>query len=302
MLIGVDVGGTNLRVGVVDNLRVVSEKRYHADFSALCHKLEPAQAELAIQDQLAAALEDMLTAYPAVRAIGIGFPGFINPATQVVSSSPNLPGLSNVDIARPLSARLARPVKVENDGLVAAFGEYVLHPDRPAGLIYLGLGTGVGGGLIVNGQPFAGEHGVSMEVGHIIVESGGRLCGCGNRGCMEQYASASGVTLNYAEATGQRLDAGAIANLASQGETSAVVAYAQAGERLAQGLAHILKVVDVSSVVIGGGMSQAWPLMETSFGQRLDSDLIPVLRDKINVTISSAGDQAGIIGAALLAI
>ena len=190
--------------------------------------------------------------------------------------------------------------RVENDALAAAYGEYCLNEDAPDSLIYIGLGTGVGGGLIHAGKPFPGQHGVAMEVGHLIVEQNGRLCGCGNRGCMEKYASATGLSLSYKAATGLELDTGKIAELARSGDEHAVAAYNLAGASLAQALAHILKVVDVGQVVIGGGMSKAWPLMRDAFDQRLQADLIPVLRDKIAIRTSSSGDQAGIIGAALL--
>jgi glucokinase len=176
-----------------------------------------------------------------------------------------------------------------------------MHESRTKNLIYLGLGTGVGGGLILNGQPFQGQHGVAMEVGHITVQQSGRLCGCGNRGCMEQYASASGVAISYFEATGQQSDAHEIANRAHAGDVYAIAAYTTAAIALAQALAHILKVIDVTNVVIGGGMSAGWSLMEPYFMRQLNDDLISTLRGKVNVTISNMGDQAGIIGAAMLA-
>lgn len=298
MLIGVDVGGTNLRVGVVDGLKVVDEQRIQADFAGLCRGLPPAQALAAIRAVLVDTLGATLRKFPAVSAIGIGFPGFIDPATGSVSQSPNLPGLRNVDLVTPLREQLGLPVIIENDALAAAYGEYALSGREVPGLIYLGLGTGVGGGLIQGGKPFPGEHGVAMEVGHIIVEPGGRPCGCGNQGCLEQYASASGVALSYFEATGTRKSAAEIAQLA---DAPAISAYELAGAKLAQALAHILKVADVGHVVIGGGMGAAWQLMEPSFAVRLESDLIPVLRGRISVTLSQAGDQAGMLGAAMLA-
>ena len=115
---------------------------------------------------------------------------------------------------------------------------------------------------------------------------------------MEQYASASGVALSY---TKQTLTAQQIAELARGGDAEAQAAYNKAGEALATALAHVLKVVDVSNVVIGGGMSAAWDLMQSAFDTRLNADLIPVLRGTIKLHISSSGDQAGILGAALLA-
>ena len=301
MLIGVDVGGTNLRVGVIDGSRVIAERRYAADFSGLCKSLPPPAALDAVVQSLQGSLRHALDEFPAVRAIGLGFPGFVQPGNGCITQSPNLPGLDHVDLATPLSAALGLPVIVENDALAAAYGEYKLLAPAPHGLIYLGLGTGVGGGLIAAGQPFPGEHGVAMEVGHLIVEPGGRPCGCGNRGCMEQYASASGVAISYREASGQALSAHQIADLAARGDAAAVAAYVQAGERLAQALAHILKVVDVETVLIGGGMSAAWPLMQQAFERRMEQDLIPALRGQVRVVLSQAGDQAGMIGAALLA-
>jgi glucokinase len=241
-----------------------------------------------------------MQAYPQAQSIGIGFPGFIDPATGRVAQSPNLPGLSDVDLAGDLSRAIGHPVIVENDALAAAYGEYRLGDPGSGNLIYIGLGTGVGGGLISAGKPYAGQHGFSMEVGHLIVEHQGRLCGCGNRGCLEQYASASGVSITYQQATDQLLDATKIAALAVAGDSDAIEAYNLAGSSLAQALAHIAKVVDVSDIVIGGGLSQAWPLMQATFNAHLQADLIPVLRDKLSVRISTSGDRAGIIGAALL--
>lgn len=311
MLIGIDVGGTNLRIGVVDydasNLdskpRLLEEMRFHADFSNLCksHQHSPEQAWKAILATITAAIQNVRSQYPEISAIGVGFPGFIDPKTQRISQSPNLPGLSNVDLSTDLSRLIKLPVITENDALAAAYGEYAMHDKVTQNLIYLGLGTGVGGGLILNGQPFQGQHGVAMEVGHIIVRYNGRQCGCGNAGCMEQYASANGVAISYFKATGQQSDAQEIASRAQAGNQAAIAAYALAGASLAQALAHILKVIDVSDVVIGGGMSAAWPLMQSAFQQQLDEDLIPALRGKVNVSISNMGDQAGIIGAAMLA-
>lgn len=312
LMLGIDVGGTNLRLGVVqcsdehahgNSARVLEEMRFQADFSGLCKSSAdtPELAWQTILSTIASAINTVRKKYPQLAAVGIGFPGFIDPHTQTISQSPNLPGLSNVDLSADLGALIGLPVITENDALAAAFGEFVAAAKPVDNLIYLGLGTGVGGGLILNRRPFQGQHGVAMEIGHIITSPDGRLCGCGNHGCMEQYASASGVSISYQQATGEHCSAAEIAARANTGDKHAVAAYTLAATSLAQALAHILKVIDVTDIVLGGGMSAGWPLMQQAFQQQLDQDLIPVLRGKVNVHISNMGDQAGIIGAAMLA-
>jgi glucokinase len=312
LLIGIDVGGTNLRLGLValdvDNSKphLLQEQRVHADFSGLCKRHPPELAWKKILETLAAAIRALCREHSQVCAVGIGFPGFIEPHTQKIAQSPNLPGLCNVDLSQDLSSLIGLPVVTENDALAAAYGEFTVQiASKPAAsqhLIYLGLGTGVGGGLILNQKPFQGQNGVAMEVGHIITEPHGRLCGCGNYGCMERYASASGVAFSYQQATGTLRSAAEIAELAQAGDTQALAAYALAGKSLAQALAHILKVIDVTDVVIGGGMSAAWPLLKSSFENQLNQDLIPVFRGKIQIQPSHMGDTAGMIGAAMLAV
>ncbi len=299
--VGVDVGGTNLRVGVVRGKQVLWEQRHEADFSRICRSHPAPQALQQIIAELVAAIGRARVQHPDVGSAGIGFPGFIDPDTGIVSLSPNLPGLADVDIARPLARQLGMAVRIENDALAAAYGEYLLAEPQPQSLIYLGLGTGVGGGMILNGKPYPGQHGVSMEVGHIIVQPGGRACGCGNRGCLEQYASASGVAISYRELSKVARDAASISALAGQGDPHAVEAFRYAAEMLATALAHILKVLDVGTVVIGGGLSGAWPLLQPRFDACLDAALIPALRGRIKVAPAKAGDQAGMLGAAVLA-
>ena len=298
--IGIDVGGTNLRIGVFKGLQLIDEARFQADFSQICKENSPTEAWQKILSVTARAIQSVLTKHADVQTIGIGFPGFIDPKTHIIAQSPNLLGLKNVNLAADLSQIVGKKILLANDANAAAYGEYCLAGKPAAGLIYIGLGTGVGGGLIYANKPFAGEHGCAMEIGHIIIEANGRKCGCGNLGCMEQYASATGVAISYFSKTQQHLTAHQIADLANKGDKNALDSYKLAGESLAIALAHILKVIDVPNVIIGGGMSQAWPLMQAAFDARLNADLIPVLRANIQVKISTADDSAGMLGAAML--
>lgn len=301
--IGIDVGGTNVRFGVFDELSLCQEIRINADFSILCQQYPSAEAQEKIVTMLAEQVTKIQKQYLNIASIGIGFPGFVDPISQKVLMSPNLPGLKDVDLNLALFALTGVPVKTENDALVAAYGEYhLLKATNPtiSNLIYLGLGTGVGGGLILNGKPYSGVNGVAMEIGHLIIVPQGRLCGCGNMGCMERYASASGISATYYQACGVEKSAAAIAEMAAQGDRNAVEAYQIAGQSLAFALAHILKIVDVRDVVIGGGVSAGWQWLQEPFTTQLNQMLIPVLKNKINIQISSAGDIAGMLGASML--
>lgn len=299
--IGIDIGGTNCRLGVFEGLHLVHETRFQADFMQICKSHAPDVAWQKILTILSTAIQRILKQYSEIETIGIGFPGFIHPRTQIIAQAPNLPGLKEVNLSRDLSAIIGKKVIVENDALVAAYGEFCLNDQPSEGLLYIGLGTGVGGGMIVAGKPFSGANGVAMEVGHIIVEPNGRLCGCGNRGCLEQYASATGVANSYEIATQHRLNTLEIAKLVADGDPHAIAAFDQAGRALGQVVAHLQKIVDVPNVLIGGGLSASWDLMRDSFHAQLEADLIAVLRGKVNVSVSTAGDTAGMLGAAMLA-
>ena len=300
LALGIDVGGTNIRFGVFDGSQMVDSMRLEANLSHHCQAISNESAALEVVRILSGEIVNIIDKHHDITAVGIGFPGFIHPLSKKVIQSPNLPGLSYFDLRGELASILDLPVSIENDANAAAYGEYYLLEDSTESLIYLGLGTGVGSGFVLNGKPYTGQHGVAMEVGHMIVEPDGRPCGCGNKGCMEQYASASGVVMSYFKASKKLLTAHEIANLANTGDKFAIQSYALAARVLGQSLANLLKVLDVKNVVIGGGMTGAWPLMEKTFKARFEADLIPALRGDIKIKISTAEDTAGMLGAAML--
>ena len=305
LTIGIDVGGTNIRFGVFNQTHLLDEIRLEANLCKLCSNLLPEHARYEIVRILSSGIISLIEKGHVIQSVGIGFPGFIDPDSKKIIASPNLPGLHYFNLAEELSRILGLPLSLENDANCAAYGEYILAGKPQGGFIYIGLGTGVGGGLVINDKIFAGQHGFAMEVGHIIVErpafeASGRQCGCGNKGCMEQYASASGIAISYFNATQQNLTAAQIAKLAVEDDKYAIAAYLLAASTLAQALASITKVLDIKSVVIGGGVASAWPLMKLAFMQRFEADLIPVLRSTIQVKISNANDKAGMLGAAML--
>ena len=300
--IGIDVGGTNIRFGVFNQTQLIEEIRLESNLSKLCGEMLPEHASYEVVRLLSSEIINLIEKNHTIQSVGIGFPGFIQPDSKKIVSSPNLPGLRYFNLAGELSTILGLPFTLENDANAAAYGEYILAGKPQGGLIYIGLGTGVGGGLVLNGKIFPGQQGCAMEVGHMIIEPNGRLCGCGNKGCMEQYASASGIAISYFNATKKQCTAAQIAEFANLGDIGAIAAYVLAANALAQTLASVVKVVDVKNIVIGGGVSAAWPLMKQSFVQRFEADLISVLRSTIQIIISNANDKAGMLGAAVLSI
>ena len=300
--IGIDVGGTNIRFGVFNQTQLIEEVRLESNLSKLCGEMLPEHASYEIVRLLSSEIINIIEKNHIIQSVGIGFPGFIQPDSKKIVSSPNLPGLSYFNLAGELSRILGLPFTLENDANAAAYGEYILAGKPDGGLIYIGLGTGVGGGLVLDGKIFSGQQGYAMEVGHMIIVPNGRLCGCGNKGCMEQYASASGIAISYFNATKKQCTAAQIAEFANLGDKDAIAAYVLAANALAQTLASVVKVVDVKNIVIGGGVSAAWSLMKQTFVQRFEADLISVLRSTIQIKISNANDKAGMLGAAMLSI
>lgn len=304
LTIGIDVGGTNLRFGVFRGNDFLDSTRSEVDLRERCGQApDPETAATLVATLLTKGIADLRRHHPDIARVGIAFPGFIND-DGILLQSPNIPQLIQFDLQTAMRTACQLPVLVENDANAAGYGEFwEERQERPElqNLLYVGLGTGVGGGWIHQSRPWRGDHGSAMEIGHIIVVPGGRRCGCGNQGCLEQYASARGVQSSYVELTGTAPGTAVIAQMASDGRSEAVSAFQMAGGYLGQALAHILKVTDVGVVRVGGGMSAAWDRFAPAMLQRLDADLIPALRGNVEVKRGNDDDLAGMRGAALLA-
>jgi len=302
-----DVGGTHIRAAIVDDAgRILTRRREDAHLSRLPNG---ASANEAVTTLLTARIRAMLdetcaeTGH-AVRAVGLGFPGFIH--RGIVRASPNIPGLADLPLALALERELGLPVRVENDAALAALGEARFGADAPvADLIHLTLGTGVGGGLVLGSELHTGTDGMAMEIGHLCVRPGGRRCGCGNRGCLEAYASARAVADRWREIStaveARQADAREIHRRAKAGEPLARQVLEEAGECLGLAIAQAVNLLDVRQVRIGGGMSGAWDILQAPLHAALNAHLIPPLKEAVSATPSRLGDDAALLGAADLA-
>ncbi|OIO70986.1 MAG: transcriptional regulator [Zetaproteobacteria bacterium CG1_02_55_237] len=302
--LGVDVGGTNIRLAVVDSRGKIGERRqYEARLSQHGASSDADRSMALVLATLESAIRPLLERQPDIQGIGIGFPGFFDNQTGSMLSSPNIPGLLNVPLAESLSQRLGRPVHVQNDASLAALGEFTFGVGVGlSSLLHLTLGTGIGGGVIINGGLYTGDGGMAMEMGHLHVAPEDRLCGCGARGCMETWASASAVAERFSILSGIQANAREVNQMANAGNEHALAVLHDAGRILGRGIAEAVKLLDIRQVSISGGLTGAWKHLAPALQQELDKHLLPPLIGKVSVLCSKLGDDAGILGAAALAL
>jgi glucokinase len=272
--IGVDLGGTNLRIAAVDEQGALIEKVTLGTRIAL-------GCEYVIND-MCGAIQRMSDKYKnsaPLLGIGIGVPGIIDMQTGLVRESPNLPGWADYPAGALIEQRLKTVVILENDANVAALGEQWLGAAKDySDMAILTLGTGVGGGLVLGGAIWCGMNGMAGEVGHTTVEPDGQLCGCGNRGCLEAYASATAVVrmareaiakngasaLSRAASSDPEFSAKSIYNLAIQGDEDARRIFRCVGRSLGIVLSTLVNSLNLPIYVIGGGVSSAWDVFAPS--------------------------------------
>lgn len=297
-MLAADIGGTNIRAAIIDQAGHIHEEK-----SVSAHLSDENITEQDVIQTLIDFFSIFIKKEPKIAAIGIGFPGFFIGNSGVLASSPNLPNLQNFKLTQILSATLSMPVTAQNDALCAAMGE--LHFGAGKGLknlLHITLGTGVGGGLILNHRPYTGEGGMAMEFGHLRVchDDSAALCGCSGYGCVEAYASASAVASHYFNLSGMQLNSKQIYKKSLHGDCHAISALEDAGHKLGMAIAEAIKLLDIHTVTISGGLIGAWSFLHPSIIQSLNSQLIPPMRDKIHVLPSTLNDQAGLLGAATL--
>ncbi len=310
LTIGVDIGGTKVLGGVVDaDGKVLTEARRDT----------PAKDVAATLDRIVDVVKELSAAHADVEAIGIGAAGWIDEARSRVLFAPNL-AWRDEPLRDAIASRVHLPVVVENDANVAAWAEFRFGAGRDVeSLVLLTIGTGIGGGIVVDGRLIRGAHGIAAELGHILVVPDGQVCGCHRRGCLEQYASGSAlvryareaakVNPERAEALLRRADGdpdaitGPMVTQAGQdGDPVSCAAFAEVGRWLGNGLADMVQIIDPEILVIGGGVVDAGELLmaptRTAYIAALTArGRLPIA----DVRAAQMGPRAGLIGAADLA-
>lgn len=304
--IGVDVGGTKIAAGVVDaDGGIIDKERVET----------PAQdADATVQ-----AIVDVTTRLRArqdgVIGVGISAAGFISADRATVLFAPNM-AWRDLPLRDRLEEALRLPVVVENDGNAAAWGEFTHGSAKDADdLLMVAIGTGVGGGIVAAGGLVRGTYGIAAEVGHLRVVPQGHPCGCGQRGCLEQYASGSALVrfarervaagdllLSEVDGDPARIDGLLVTRLARAGDALSIELLADLGRWLGEGLASLAAVLDPGLIVIGGGVAEAGDLVMGPVKGAFEATL-PATdnRPHAEIRIAALGNEAAIIGAAALA-
>ncbi|HEX9064488.1 MAG TPA: ROK family glucokinase [Streptosporangiaceae bacterium] len=309
LAIGVDVGGTKIAAGVVDEKGAIIE---------MVKRPTPAANASGTIEVLSDAVRELLGRYE-VEAIGIGAAGFIDQSRSTVSFAPNL-AWRNEPVARQVEDRTGRPVVVENDANAAAWAETKLGAARGhEHVIMITLGTGIGAGIVINGEVYRGRWGMAGEPGHYRVVPDGRLCGCGNRGCWEQYASGNALVaeardfarrspggatrlLQLSGGSPEAITGPVITTAAREGDAAALRCFDIVGSWLGQGLADLAAIMDPGCFVLGGGVSEAGDLLLAQTRAAFASGLTGrQYRPHASVVLAELGPEAGLIGAADLA-
>jgi len=296
-VIGIDLGGTNLRVASVGAGGDIGE--LHRVQTLAREGPEP------VIERIVAAIRDVSARVAAsggvVSGVVLGAPGIISSREGTVVASPNLPGWNDVPLRDRVAAAIGLPVLLENDANAAAYGEYWRGAGQGcASMVLLTLGTGVGGGIVLDGELWRGADGMAGEVGHITVEPGGRTCRCGNAGCLETYASATGIAERYRELSGSEAACTAeeIHRKAHEGDANARQTYREAGRFLGLAFATLVNLLNPERIVIGGGVLPAWDLMIPAAEHEMRRRAFAAPAARVRIAPAALGDLAGVTGAA----
>jgi glucokinase len=309
LTVGVDIGGTKVAAGVVDAQGTIL---------AITHRDTPADDVAQIEDSITAVVRELTGQYE-VEAVGVGAAGFIDAQRSTVMFAPNL-AWRDEPLQASLQRRLGLSVVIENDANAAAWAEVRFGAGRGAEhVVALTVGTGIGGGIVINGRLLRGQFGAAAEIGHLPMVPDGRRCGCGLRGCWEQYASGralereahelvrnspetAGELLRLAGGQPERITGEMVSQAALAGDAAALRCFDVVGTWLGRGLAGLAAILDPGLFVIGGGVSAAGEMLRAPASAAFTASLTGNgYRPAAELRTAELGPEAGLIGAADLA-
>ena len=310
LTIGIDVGGTKVLGGVVDEAgKVLTTAR----------KDTPRQGGSALTQTIANVAKELLQQH-SVASVGVSAAGFVSSDRKTMLATPNIADWNGVDLDNQLTKLIGLPVVIENDANAAAWGEAKFGAGKNQDhMMMLTVGTGIGGGIVVNGALYRGAFGIAAEFGHMRVVPEGHICGCGARGCFEQYASGNALLRHAREAinaspevarnllsrgdgTVAGLTGQAITDAAREGDPVALAAFNTTGQWLGAGIASLAVLLDPACVVIGGGVIDAGEILLKPTRESLERNMPFAGKHPYpQIIAAQLGNEAGLVGVADLA-
>ena len=308
--LGVDLGGTNIAVGVVDENGKVLNTKSTPTLSG--RPLEEVVCDMA--KVCREAIEDAGITEKDVKCIGIGTPGSVDQKNGVVVYSNNL-RMDNFPIAEELRKHIDLPINIENDANAAAYGEYISTGNGIDSFIFVTLGTGVGGGIVLNGEIYRGFNGAGAELGHITLVFDGEPCTCGRKGCWEVYASVTGLIKQTQRAIDEHPESEMCAIAKEYGKVSGRTSFeaAKKGDKVAQevvdtyikyvadGIASLVNIFQPEKIVIGGGISKEGDYILNPIKEYVEKNDYNKYQERTKIEIATLHNDAGIVGAAMAA-
>ncbi|MGI6236504.1 MAG: ROK family protein [Candidatus Excrementavichristensenella sp.] len=308
--IGVDLGGTGIKTGAVDEKGNI--------LSRVSRPTRPQRHYEEVIADIAGTARDAAREagcdWDRIGGVGVGIPGVEDASTGIVPLCANL-YWRNVPLRGRLGELLGKEVHVGNDATVAALAEHVAGASRGTeNSVLVTLGTGVGTGVILNGKPFSGSHGVATELGHCVIRIDGELCTCGNRGCWERYASATalireaknrllsedGAVYRAVGGDPEALNAKIVLDCAKSGDPGALALFKEYAYWIALGLANIVSTYDPEIILLGGGVSAAGDFLLRAIQSPYEKAIFFKAMPYAPIGLAALGNDAGIIGAAML--
>ncbi|MGB7292617.1 MAG: ROK family protein [Thermodesulfobacteriota bacterium] len=311
-VIGVDIGGTNLRAASIDKSgKILSRRTVSSDAK---------KGIEFVMENLISLLTEIIKD-ESISGIGIGIPGIIDVNKGILTQAPNISEVKNYPIKEKLSHKLgsAIDVTIENDANCAALGEWWLGAGKDVdSLIILTLGTGLGGGIILNGKLWRGVNGMAGEIGHMTIDPDGPKCNCGNSGCLESFASAEAIrrmvreglrnknlnTMLREDIKDRRIhDIPEIVSRAARiGDKFSLEIWASFGRALGIAIANLTNLLNVEMIVLGGGLSNSWDLFIETASIEARKRGLRAPMENVEIMKCDLGDDAGLLGAAYLAL
>jgi len=294
--IGIDVGGSSLKCGVVNRN------------GEIVHSFLQSLEEVSTEEEVITAIADAVSRCAmavnnSVEGIGIGFPGIVD-QNVVIGGADNLPGFNNLPLAQIIEAKTGYPVWIDNDANMMGYGElkYGAASDSE-NIVFLTVGTGIGGAILIDGKIFGGHQNRGAELGHIIINHGGKPCSCGAKGCFEAYASILALIEDFRDAggtvaAGNQITGRSIVAKYHEGNPIAKATLQQHFDYMATGIASFINVFSPQKVVIGGGISEAGSFYIDEIKTRVLRLAMPAAAQFTNIVAATLGNKAGLLGCA----